>query len=62
MKLAVFWYVALCSLVDIDRRFGGAYCHHQGDETETSVNIYQTTRRNIPEDSYQQLLLLSLLL
>jgi hypothetical protein len=42
-----------------------AYCfHHQGDESlialmmeavstsETSVNFYQTTRRNIPEDSH----------
>jgi hypothetical protein len=31
--MAVFWDVAPCSLVDIDRRFGGAYClHHQGYE------------------------------
>jgi hypothetical protein len=32
MKMAVFWNVAPCSLVDIDRRFRGTYCfHHQGD-------------------------------
>jgi hypothetical protein len=32
MKMAVFWDVAPCSLLDIDRRFRGAYClHHQGD-------------------------------
>jgi hypothetical protein len=34
MKMAVFWDVAPCSLVDIGRRFRGAYClHHQGDYT-----------------------------
>jgi hypothetical protein len=32
MKMAVFWVVALCSLVEIKRRFRGArYLHHQGD-------------------------------
>jgi hypothetical protein len=31
MKMAVFWDVASCSLVDINRRFWGAYClRHQG--------------------------------
>jgi hypothetical protein len=24
--MAVFWNIAACSLVDIDRRFRGAYC------------------------------------
>jgi hypothetical protein len=28
MNVAVFWNVALCSLVDIDRRFRGSYCLH----------------------------------
>jgi hypothetical protein len=33
MKMAVFWDVAPCSLIDTDRHFRGAYClHHQGDE------------------------------
>jgi hypothetical protein len=33
IKMAVFWVVAPCSLVDIDRRFSGAYClHHEGDD------------------------------
>jgi hypothetical protein len=33
MKVAVFWVVAPCSLVEIARRFGGAYClHNQIDE------------------------------
>jgi hypothetical protein len=50
MKMAVFWVVAPCSLVDINRCFRGACCfHHQSDKT--SINIYQTTRRNKPEDS-----------
>jgi hypothetical protein len=43
MKMAVFWDVAPCSLVEIGQRFRGAYClHHQGDE-------YQTARRNISQ-------------
>jgi hypothetical protein len=62
MKMAVFWDVAPCSLVDTDRRFRGAYClHHQGlitlmmdavSSSETLVNIYQTTRSNFSEDSH----------
>jgi hypothetical protein len=48
VKLGVFWDVAPCSQVDVDRRFRGAYClHHQGDDG-TSVNIILTTRRYIP--------------
>jgi hypothetical protein len=31
--MTVFWHVVPCSLVEIDRRFRGAYClHHQGDD------------------------------
>jgi hypothetical protein len=53
LKMAVFWDIAPCSLVEID--FRGVYCsHHQGihrsddgGTSETSVNFYQTTRRNI---------------
>jgi hypothetical protein len=42
MKMAVFWVVAQCSLVEVDRRFRGAYrLHHQGDERNQC---------NIPED------------
>jgi hypothetical protein len=60
MKMGVFWVVAPCRLVDIYRRFEGAYClHHQGmialmiqatSTSETSVSFYQTTLRNNPED------------
>jgi hypothetical protein len=46
-KITVFRDVAQCSLVEVHRRFRGAYClHHQGDRPD------QTTRRNIPEDSH----------
>jgi hypothetical protein len=35
IKMAVFWDVASFSLVDIDRRFRGAYCrHYQCDEPD----------------------------
>jgi hypothetical protein len=58
MKI-VFWDVTPCSLV-VYQHFWGAYClHHQGalmmdaaSTSERSVNLYQTTRRNIPEDSH----------
>jgi hypothetical protein len=33
MDFRVFWDVALCSHVEVDRRFRGAYClHYQGDD------------------------------
>jgi hypothetical protein len=33
MKMTVFWDVAPCSVIEVYRRFGGAYCfHYQGDE------------------------------
>jgi hypothetical protein len=56
MKMAVFWVVVPRSLVEVYRRFRGACCfHHQGDVTsKTSVNFYQTTRRNNPENSHLQ--------
>jgi hypothetical protein len=28
MKMTVFWDIALCNLIKVDRRFKGAYCHH----------------------------------
>jgi hypothetical protein len=58
MKMTVFWDIAPCSLVETGRHFRDVYClHHQGDEmmvvstSETSVNFYQTTLRNIPEEA-----------
>jgi hypothetical protein len=33
MKMAVFWVVALCSLVEVYWHFRGCCClHHQGDD------------------------------
>jgi hypothetical protein len=32
MKMIVFWNVAPCNLVDIYRRFGGAYCLQGPDD------------------------------
>jgi hypothetical protein len=63
-KMAVFWVLAPCSLVEVYQRFRGPYClRHQGDDfimmmevartSETLVNFYQTTRRYNPEDSHQ---------
>jgi hypothetical protein len=59
MKMAVFWFLAPYSQVEVYRRFKGACCHHQGaalmmeasKNSETSVN-YQTTRRNNSEYSH----------
>jgi hypothetical protein len=63
MNIAVFWNVATCILVDIYRRFRRSFClRHQGEDhhhpddggsssSETSVNVYQTIRCKIPEDS-----------
>jgi hypothetical protein len=60
--MTVFWDVELCSPVEIDRRFSGAYCLHHlvlmalmkepVNTSETSVNFYQTTRPNNPEESH----------
>jgi hypothetical protein len=58
MKMAVFWVVAPCGVVEVSRRFRGACCLHQAlimdtaSTSETSVNFYQTTRRNNLEDSH----------
>jgi hypothetical protein len=59
MKMTVFWVVAPCSLVEVYRLFRGVCClhhHHRPDDeststSETSVNFYQTTLRNYPEES-----------
>jgi hypothetical protein len=40
VKMAVFWDVAPCSLVEIDRRFRGANYQHQGSlHSATSQKI-----------------------
>jgi hypothetical protein len=56
--MTVFWVVAPCSLVEVIRRFGGACASiialmmEAASGSETTVNSYQTTRRNNPEDSH----------
>jgi hypothetical protein len=40
MKFRVFWDVALCSHVEVDRRFRGAYyLHHQGATSQKTLNF-----------------------
>jgi hypothetical protein len=60
IKFKVLRDVVLCSHVEVDWHFRGAYClHHQGDEggieavhtSEMSVNFNVTTQRYIPKDS-----------
>jgi hypothetical protein len=48
IKMAVFWEVAPCSLVEVYLMMEAA------STSETSVNFYQATRRNIAEDSHVQ--------
>jgi hypothetical protein len=55
--MTVFWDVAPCSQVEIGRRFRGSYClislmMEAVNTSETKVNFYETTRRNIPVDSH----------
>jgi hypothetical protein len=53
MKMAVFWIVAPCSLVEVYRHFIGACCvHHQGT---SPWYFYQTTWCNSPEDSHLEI-------
>jgi hypothetical protein len=40
MKMAVFWVVAPCSLVEVYQRFRGPCClHHQGDPSFHPWNV-----------------------
>lgn len=50
---AVSWIVVPCSLVEVDRRFRGAYCLHQGDGL---------TRSKTPQDRHLHNCQFSLLL
>jgi hypothetical protein len=52
LKMAIFWVVAPCSLVQVYRRFRGALMMDAVSTSETLVNVYQTTRRNNPQDSH----------
>jgi hypothetical protein len=50
--MAVFGIGTTWSLAKTDRRFRDTYYLHHQDTSEISVSFYQTTRRNIPEDSH----------
>jgi hypothetical protein len=59
VKMAVFWIVALCSLMKVYRRFVNTCRRHRNGfmtETartfETSVSFYHTTLCNKQEDSH----------
>jgi hypothetical protein len=49
MKRETFWDIGPCGLVEVDRRFRGAYWMVVLHACETSVNFYETTRRNVTE-------------
>jgi hypothetical protein len=43
LKIFVFWVVVPCNLVDSARRYRGTYSHHhQGDEQEKGIAIWET--------------------
>jgi hypothetical protein len=54
MKMTAFLDIASCSVVEVYRRFRGAYVALMMtvSTSETSVKVYQTTPRNIPEDGH----------
>jgi hypothetical protein len=48
LKMTVFWDVAKCSLVEIDRRFRGAYyLSHQGATSQKTVVLLLATVRTL---------------
>jgi hypothetical protein len=48
--MTAFWDTEPCSFVETDRRFRGIALMMEAVHTsETSINFYETTRRNIPE-------------
>jgi hypothetical protein len=61
MKLAVFWVVSPCSLVEVYKHFRGACClvivlmMEALSTFGILVNFYQTTWCNNPEDGHLQL-------
>jgi hypothetical protein len=54
LKMTIFWDVAPCSLIEDSGVFAASIIRAMMEEaitSETSLNIYQTARCNIPEDS-----------
>jgi hypothetical protein len=60
MKMAAFWVVALCSLVEVSQALAAFIIRaivlmmETASFSETSVNYCQITRRNTQEDSHLQ--------
>jgi hypothetical protein len=65
MKMAVFWVVAPCRQLEVCQRFRGtslppssgpiiSVMMEAASISETSADIYKTTRRYNPEDSHPQ--------
>jgi hypothetical protein len=52
MAASSFWNIAPWSLVEINQRSRGALMTEEANTSETSVNLYQTTQRNIPDDRH----------
>jgi hypothetical protein len=56
MKMAVFWVVASCNLIEVYRRFTDAFLliglmMLTARTSKMTANFYQTTWRSNPEDS-----------
>jgi hypothetical protein len=39
LKFTAFWHIAPCSLIEVYRRFNGAYCLHQGEDVGGSIQL-----------------------
>jgi hypothetical protein len=58
MKIAVFWVVAPCSLVEVYQRFRGPCClHHQGDDRPKpeDSSLHTHRRENLKSKKYNVL-------
>jgi hypothetical protein len=56
MKMAVFWVVAPCSLVEVYQRFRSPCClHHQGDEEAARVETVRDIGISLPRARLPQL-------
>jgi hypothetical protein len=48
MKMAAFWDIEPCSLIEVERRFRGAHCLlHQGDDISSTELNHIPLRGNI---------------
>jgi len=59
MNMAVFWDVAVCSLIEIDRRFRGAYllhcnCYDEAPLKRRWTSSRLSSRSKVRKDSHLQ--------